>query len=249
VSTHCEGCGEVLTGRRRRYCSPRCKLRVWWRNHRRDGHVRCSVCSTCQQSFFSVYRKKYCSKECQARQRKPKQTVTLTCVQCGAAFIRTKGTHQATCSLVCRSARLSTQLLGKKYRLQAYSHTCVSCGKTFTNSRLQQVTCARCLLRVWRRGKGKYRERCKRARVPYVAGVTPAKVFARDGWRCQLCGCATPKRLRGTYKPNAPELDHIIPINAKGGSPGHVWENVQCACRSCNHKKRDKPLGQLRLAV
>lgn len=49
----------------------------------------------------------------------------------------------------------------------------------------------------------------------------------------------------GTYKVNAPELDHIIPI-AKGGA--HVWSNLQCACRECNAAKSDKaPSGQIGL--
>lgn len=73
---------------------------------------------------------------------------------------------------------------------------------------------------------------CKEARA-----IDPIKVFDRDGWRCQICLRATPKRLRGTHKDNAPELDHIIPI-AKGGQ--HVWSNLQCACRSCNAAKSDK---------
>lgn len=44
----------------------------------------------------------------------------------------------------------------------------------------------------------------------------PHDVLDRDGWRCQFCGIKTPKKLRGTIEPNAPELDHIIPIT-KGG--------------------------------
>lgn len=64
--------------------------------------------------------------------------------------------------------------------------------------------------------------------------IDPIKVFERDGWRCHLCGCDTPKHLRGTYQPNAPELDHVIPLAANGL---HVLENVACSCRQCNCKK------------
>jgi 5-methylcytosine-specific restriction endonuclease McrA len=74
--------------------------------------------------------------------------------------------------------------------------------------------------------------------------VDPIKVFERDGWRCQLCMRKTPARLRGSYDPRAPELDHIVPIS-KGGA--HSYINTQCACRECNGKKLDRPLGQLRL--
>jgi len=74
--------------------------------------------------------------------------------------------------------------------------------------------------------------------------VDPFKVFARDKWRCKLCGRATPKSKRGTYEDDAPELDHIVPL-ARGGA--HTYLNTQCACRRCNGLKSDKPLGQLLL--
>lgn len=62
----------------------------------------------------------------------------------------------------------------------------------------------------------------------------PFDVFDRDGWRCQMCGVDTPKRLRGTIKPTAPELDHITPLG-RGGK--HTMTNAQCACRTCNITK------------
>lgn len=57
------------------------------------------------------------------------------------------------------------------------------------------------------------------------------RILERDGWRCQLCGIDTPKELRGTYKPNAPEVDHVIP-KARGGG----WDeaNLRCVCHVCN---------------
>jgi 5-methylcytosine-specific restriction endonuclease McrA len=65
----------------------------------------------------------------------------------------------------------------------------------------------------------------------------PFDIFDRDGWKCQICGTKTPKALRGTYKPNAPELDHIVPIS-KGGV--HSMSNSQTSCRSCNAAKSNK---------
>lgn len=86
----------------------------------------------------------------------------------------------------------------------------------------------------YRAGKLKYKS-IRRAREAIEAEVVvPQQVFARDGWKCQLCGVDTPRRLRGSYEPNAPELDHIVPLS-KGG--GHTWANVQCACRACNSAK------------
>jgi hypothetical protein len=74
----------------------------------------------------------------------------------------------------------------------------------------------------------------------------PFEIFERDGWKCHLCGCRTPKKLRGTYDDRAPELDHVIPL-AAGGE--HSRRNTACACRKCNIKKSDRPLGQLRLVA
>ena len=101
----------------------------------------------------------------------------------------------------------------------------------------------------WRRtanGKAKRRAE-KSSRRAVERGVTadlidPIRVFERDGWRCHLCGCKTPRALRGTYEDSAPELDHVIPLAANGT---HTWGNVACACRRCNMKKGAKPIGQL----
>lgn len=71
--------------------------------------------------------------------------------------------------------------------------------------------------------------------------VNPIKVFDRDGWRCHICKRKTPKELRGTYKPNAPELDHIVPLSLGGD---HTYLNTACCCRSCNGKKGATLFGQ-----
>jgi 5-methylcytosine-specific restriction endonuclease McrA len=78
-----------------------------------------------------------------------------------------------------------------------------------------------------------------------VERFDPIEVFERDGWRCQICGISTPKRLRGTTRPNAPELDHVVPISRNGA---HARWNTQCACRGCNKAKSNKVvIGQIGL--
>lgn len=91
----------------------------------------------------------------------------------------------------------------------------------------------------------KHRHRARKYGVAYEA-VDPLKVFDRDGWRCQLCGVKTPKRLRGKMVDQAPELDHIIPMSVGGE---HSYLNTQCACRKCNGLKGARPLGQMRLVA
>jgi len=51
-------------------------------------------------------------------------------------------------------------------------------------------------------------------------------LFARDGNRCQYCGHSFPT--------SELSLDHIVP-RSRGGPT--TWENVVCACVSCNVRK------------
>jgi hypothetical protein len=51
-------------------------------------------------------------------------------------------------------------------------------------------------------------------------------IFARDKSRCQYCGKKCPT--------SELSLDHVIPRTMGGKS---VWENIVCACTSCNVKK------------
>ena len=62
------------------------------------------------------------------------------------------------------------------------------------------------------------------------------EVCARYGWTCGICGLKTNQALLGTSEPNAPTVDHIVPMS-KGGS--HTYDNVQCACHLCNSLKSD----------
>jgi hypothetical protein len=237
IACICEWCGvtfQRVVGRRNlgRFCTKK-HWGAYRTSLKKPPVIAICVCRGCGAPREKLF--PYCE-SCRV-QRAPQ---LRPCLQCG------KPTFNKTCSPECRSARMHALLSGKKYRpAKVYDRPCTQCGQGFLTRSGPTKVCHRCM----KRGRGKYRDRCRRAGVPYLTGVTPEKVFLRDGYHCQLCGCATPKRLRGTYKPNAPELDHIIPINAKGGSPGHAWNNVQCACRKCNIRKSAKPLGQLRLAV
>lgn len=54
-------------------------------------------------------------------------------------------------------------------------------------------------------------------------------IYARDNGRCQYCGMKFGRR-EWTY-------DHVIP-RVQGGKT--CWENIVCACHSCNQRKADK---------
>ena len=237
----CPECGTPITSRRR-WCSPRCKLRAWTRLHPDRKYTRTCICVSCQQAFQGIKGHRYCSDICKVQARKPKQIITRVCVECSQAFVvHIKTSRQQTCSPACRGIRLSKVLRGKKYRATNAGIVCAECGKEFATSRTAKRICNRC---AQKNNNGHHEHRAKRKGSPYVYGIKPEQVFKRDHWRCQLCGCKTPQRLRGKNQPTSPEVDHIIPI-ARGG--GHTWDNVQCACRKCNIDKRAVIRGQFRL--
>jgi HNH endonuclease len=165
------------------------------------------------------------------------------CTVCGLVFVA----KRREC-VKCQSCRLSKPRITKIPKLSIIK-PCVDCGTPVVGiiaSKKRCKLCSRKRSRDRRRllhGKvNKHRHRAKRFGVEYVA-INPIKVFDRDSWRCQICDRKTPKRLRGTYADNAPELDHRVPM-ALGGS--HTWGNVQCSCRSCNMSKgAKKVLGQI----
>ena len=63
-------------------------------------------------------------------------------------------------------------------------------------------------------------------------------IFARDRNRCQYCG----KR----YPTSELSLDHVIPRSMGGKS---VWENIVCACTTCNVKKGGRTPHQARMTL
>lgn len=82
------------------------------------------------------------------------------------------------------------------------------------------------------------KKRKAKLRSVEAESVDPIVVFERDRWKCQECGIKTPRAIRGSMKPNAPELDHIMPISLGGA---HSYMNTQCLCRKCNGMKSDTP--------
>lgn len=80
--------------------------------------------------------------------------------------------------------------------------------------------------------EGEKRAKAKRLKI-YQRGdkIEPRRVFIMYGWECQNCGGHTPEELMGKIHPDAPTIDHIIPLS-QGGE--HIYSNVQLLCRRCN---------------
>lgn len=178
---------------------------------------------------------RYCSRDCYHAARRNPPTAPRSCSKCGVCLDQPR-------------VRLCPECRAPATRPKV--HTACQCGAPIVGTAAKRF-CAKCQKKKARiaqiRSGGRAAQRVARKlrqRQVAVEAVNPIKVMERDGWRCQLCGTGTPKRLRGTGHDHAPELDHIIPL-ACGGE--HSYRNVQCACRKCNLSKSAQPKGQLLL--
>jgi hypothetical protein len=77
-----------------------------------------------------------------------------------------------------------------------------------------------------------HRHRARRYGVEYEP-VNVMKVFARDGWRCGICGKKVNRRLKHPH-PRSASIDCKVPM-ALGG--GYTYLNTQCAHFICNSTK------------
>lgn len=131
---------------------------------------------------------------------------------------------------------------------------CIECGGLFKVESKGKALCSEeCLVIRQKRWERKYKNqigrshesRARKAGVLVMYNIKSLKVFQRDKWRCQMCGCKVQKK--DIYADNAAEIDHIVPIS-KGGP--HTYSNVQTLCRKCNnHVKGSEYVGQLVLAL
>ena len=110
--------------------------------------------------------------------------------------------------------------------------------------------CSSCTARAGRHAQGglltdaerREKRRMRRAsrdarkRGAFVAPVYRTQIFARDGYRCLLCGDLLAMRERVPH-PLAPTIDHVVPL-ARGG--WHAPDNVQAAHFLCNSRKSDR---------
>lgn len=128
---------------------------------------------------------------------------------------------------------------------------CIVCGDSFLahTTRLRPMYCTnRCSKKAQKkkesckeRMRDYARRRCRSTKTDEA--ISPFEIFARDGWRCGICGKKV-KRFAQVPDPLAPTIDHIVPVS-KGGE--HTKQNVQCAHFLCNARRGDRGSAQSRL--
>ena len=244
----CRKCGRVYQAKekcRDKYCSRECAFSDAGAWHFPAAKV---VCPKCGVEFD---RGKGCSSYCSPECRDA--AMTRRCEICQRDFVATVSRGRL-CSDECRaeSARQYAQKRDEeRHRAKGTVRQCKICGALFCvlYGSKQRLFCSdKCKEEQLRRDKRAQggcsnTQRAKRLGLPRKY-FNERKILERDKWTCYLCGQPTPPELRGTYEPNAPELDHIVPLS-KGGA--HIKENVACICRRCNGKKGNRTLGEMGL--
>lgn len=252
-------CAHCATSFRKLFASKFCSLSCSGKAQaKQPAQIVCQQCGAvaARKTASGTDRTKFCSRECafvaKAAAKRPKRAWVspqreCECRACGASFWRQgKSGSRSYCSVVCRDAAHAHNV--KRYTLANYvpvarvPRECAECGQAF----LGHARTLHCSESCARRRQRRIAKRVLKARKRGVQAerVDPRVVFTRDGWTCQMCHKRTPSRLRGHVHPDAPELDHIVPLS-KGGA--HTYQNTQCACRACNGAKGNKIQGQLRL--
>ena len=173
----------------------------------------------------------------------------MRCAKCDKFFLA-RSKPELYCSVECKNV-VHLKLLRNKYwkeRDPLEPFECEECGKLiipkYGNRGRKRFCSTSCADKYFKRIRGNtHKVRAIHFGCEYEP-VDPLKVFARDGWRCQICHKKLRPCNRGTIKDNAPELDHIIPLS-QGGE--HSYRNTQCACRKCNSEKSNNIYGQLRM--
>jgi len=162
----------------------------------------------------------------------------MVCGVCGKEFnnLRTKKFCSRACELSDGRRKSYESIRLKNHPVRP----CRCCGKEFkpTMGSKHRLFCSnRCIKRSNKRSRV-IRKRLKNG--AQFEKFTHIEIFQRDNWTCKICGQAVDRTVHYLHYA-APTIDHVMPI-AKGG--WHIKNNVQCAYRIRNRKKRDMlPLG------
>ena len=259
IRLSCGRCGVSLVGPRKKWCSRMCQdgTKLTREEYRESVRGKAKGSFTCRCCGVPSYRglsstninrgtgNLFCSMGCKVAHAAKVRIDVESIRKMGRTSLKDS---RRKLSAVASLARVLEKVRRIKDRAGAACLVCGgTCGGGKTNPR--KYCSDACEAKTEWSKAAKRKRHAKRRAIErgdkHARSIDPIKVLERDGWKCQICMRPTPKSLRGTYKDNAPEIDHIVPL-ARGGK--HEWSNLQCACRACNSEKSDgPPVGQIGL--
>jgi hypothetical protein len=269
----CCDCGQPASpyrkrGRNRMRCDD-CKKAEDKRRHKKkydqSKNKFCHTCQQCQKPFLTCRnRQPYCSKECMGLGHRKRLTIKCARDGCETLFeavacqVR-KG--RRFCSRECMYSpkrKCKNPACQKMFRPRHKSqrqpwrgkglYCCRECYQDFRfGCQRPRAACSESAKRAASKSSlaTSLRKKCKLLGVPYDRECSRQAVCERDNWVCQICGIKCRQEHAVKPLPDAAEHDHIIALTTPG-SPGNVFPNSQCLCRSCNNKKRTRSIGQFR---
>ena len=257
----CPTCLVEFDPRRRshRYCSRKCRDAD--RSHPSVEWRPCKVCGVPFEWVSSHPSRNRCDLHLDHRKRSgvvggPATSESRPCELCGVPFVWVSSRptqrfcskrHQERMQQRRKSARRRSRDSGKPvvHVATSESRPCELCGVPFVwvSSRPTQRFCSKRCLWAHKSRKASRRQRREnhraRARfygVAYVP-IQPRVIYARDRWRCGVCGDPV-DRLRRWPDPLSASLDHVVPMSLGGD---HLPANVQCSHLACNAGHGDTP--------
>lgn len=263
----CAVCGESfpLTKSWRKYCSAKCGRKG--SPSAAMVTVTCCICGEPmqQRERYAGKRDPICSETCSSELKRRRQSAPRSelpadhparwilgqqssplryyeCADCGRQACYDARYPSARRCSDCRLRKKRQEGRLIRHLSRFIAGTCARCGQAFiadrqTGASVQPEGGPFCSERCKKRSASS-RRRARRVNA-YVEDVSPAYVYRRDGYKCQICG----KRLAMTKTaphPKAPTIDHVIPL-AQGGT--HERNNVQAAHFLCNSLKSDRAAG------
>ena len=177
----------------------------------------------------------------------PKRAQCKTCYN-GSARLCVCGDKVSRGATQCRPCQSRTaQVLATAARAEALrldrSVWAVRRAKAQTRRWLKDESgkrCPLCAKRVRSKNGARYcsYDCWKTTQVPMgrrrsISRGTRARVFARDGYVCQICNRPT-SLIHDPLDDLSPEIDHIVPVYDGGAS---VFENLRVAHRVCNRDR------------
>lgn len=168
---------------------------------------------------------------------KPVSEFTRTCSWCSHTFTTSNGSRKRCDG--CRGNKT-----GARYTI--YHRECTICKRLFITSKTNTTCNKICAEKQRLNSKAVARSRRRAIKKDaFVANVYRAEVYARDGYRCHICGYKVNMKASVPH-PKAATLDHLVAL-ANGGT--HEPLNVRTAHFICNSLKRDRDTSHQMLLI